>query len=416
MNAETLERLHEDYRRAVEAARDESASPEARKAAASDLIDKRHALDAALIDSQHEREDAERAAQVEAAKARAKLIVAGQPKPETTTFPLEEIRAYGQSTRHGDKLSFTIPFAGVVAPGIAHQFTRPQGADWTTSDTTTYSSYTVPQRWASDLYMFQIAQSGVLAAGPQILATANGNQINYPKLVTDMTSNAGTQGSAATETNPVFGTTPLNSYRIDGWTPIADELFRDSGVDIEAVLRELALRSLAAKAAPYYGDEDIGTGSDLPAAITIGTTAGKTAAGSDTVTLDELKELMYSVLPVYRAVGRWIANSDITLEVALAKDGEGRYMMQPSASAEDPDRVFGKPWYEDAYFDASASAGKVVVFGDIRSAYIVRRIGGIQVDLSRDFAFTSFETTARWAMWHDAATIDTLAAKHIVLT
>ena len=416
MKYEDLEKLHTEYRRACEAARDETASDEARKAAADDMLEKRHALDAALIADRQDREDQEREAQIEAARKDAARKASGVVVPEQSPFPLDKIREYGASSRRGDSLSFVIPAAGRIEQRLAPQFTSPQAADWTTEDTTTYSSYTVPQKWASDLYMFQVAQSGVLAAGPTILTTANGNQINYPKLVTDMASKAGTEGNAATETNPVFGTVPLNSYRIDGWTPIADELFRDSGVDIEAVLRELALRSLAAKAAPYYGDEDHGTGSDLPAAITIGTTAGKTAAGSDTVTLDELKELMYSVLPRYRSVGKWIANSDITLEVALAKDGEGRYMMQPSASAEDPDRVFGKPWYEDAYFDASASAGKVVVFGDIRSAYIVRRIGGIQVDLSRDFAFTSFETTARWAMWHDAATIDTIAAKHIVLT
>ncbi|MCK9629877.1 MAG: phage major capsid protein [Bacteroidales bacterium] len=408
-----LERLHEEYRRACEAARDETASPETRKAAADDMLDRRHALDAALIEAQQVRDDERRQEQVEAARDRAARLVAGLAPVQVSPFPVDDVRAYGQSKKHGETLSFTIPIVGHVAPGLARQFAAPQAADWTTSDTTTYSSYTVPQRWASELYMFQIAQSGVLAAGPTILTTANGNQINYPKLTTDMSSAVGTEGSAATETNPVFGTTPLNSYRVDGWTPLADELFRDSGVDIEAVLRELALRSLAATAAPYYGNADTGTGNSYPAAITVGTTLGKTAAAVDSVTLDELKELMYSVLPAYRAVGRFVGNSDVTLEVALAKDGDGRYMMQPSASAAEPDRVFGKPWYEDAYFDASGSANKCVVFGDVHAAYIVRQIGGIQVDLSRDFAFTSFETTARWAMWHDAATIDTLAVKHL---
>jgi HK97 family phage major capsid protein len=147
----------------------------------------------------------------------------------------------------------------------------------------------------------------------------------------------------------------------------------------------------------------------------VGITNGKTSASQTAPTLDELKELFYSVLPQYRAVGRFVANSTLTLAVALMKDGEGKYMLNPAPAAGEPDTLFGKPWFEDAYFDASASGNIPCIFGDVESAYIVRRIGGIQVDLSRDFAFTSFETTARWAMWHDAALIDTIACKALTL-
>jgi len=230
-----------------------------------------------------------------------------------------------------------------------------------------------------------------------------------------MSSAAGSEGAAATGTSPVFGTAPLNSYRVDGFTPISQELFRDSGVAIEPLLRELAARSLAAKAAPYYGDVDIGTGSSIPAAITVGTTLGVTAVGVDTVTISEMKTLMKSVLPTYRMRGSFVVNSDISLELALMKDDLGRFLVQPSVSASEPDRLFGYPVYEDAYFDASATGNIPVVFGDVGAGYIVRRVGGVQVDLSRDFAFTSFEITARWAMWHDAASIDSLAVKHLIL-
>ena len=395
--------VHEDYRRAIESMRDESASDELRKNAGEDVIALRHELDAALASEKEELADRVRAVEVEQVRAAAAKVVAGVPVAVESAVPVEAIRAYGQSKVRGEKLSFTVPFEKVV-----------KGADWTTGDTTTYSSYTVPQTWAQEVAMFQVAYSGTLAAGPTILNTANGNQINYPKLTTDMSAIAGAEGVAATETNPVHGTTPLNSYRIDGWTPVADELFRDSGVNVEALIRTYAARSLAIAAAPYYGDADIGTGSTLPAAITIGTTLGKTAASQTTATLDELKALMMSVLPAYRIVGRFIGNSTLTLEVALAKNDNGDYYWQPAVSADEPDRLFGKPWFEDAYFDASATGNKIAVFGDVASAYIVRRIGGIQVDLSRDFAFTSFETTARFAMWHDAATIDTLAVKHLI--
>ena len=400
----TPREIHEAYRRALETVRDEAASPEAREAAQKDVIDLRHQLDEAMVTEQEDRENDRISEAIEARERAAKEVAQlGVVAPPKSMLPVDEIRAYANSKKRGETLSFTI---------------LPESrADWTRIDTTTYAGvYTVPQSWMDEVYMYQIAQSGVLRAGPRILTTATGNQINYPKLVTDMSSAAGLEGAAATESNPVLGTTPLNQARIDGFTPISDELIRDSGVDIEGLVRELAGRSLAAKAAPYYGDEDVGTGSGLiPAAITIGTTLGVTAVSTTAPTLDEVKSLKFSVLPAYRPRASWIGNSTLTLAVALMKDDNGNYMWQPSASAAEPDKLFGNPWHEDAYFDASASAGKVLTYGDVGAAYIVRRIGGLQVDFSRDYAFTSFETTVRWAMWHDAATIDTLAVKHLVL-
>jgi len=397
MNSEELGRLHGDYRKAIEVMRDEDASPEARQEAQDKHMDLRHQIDAALIEDKATREEEDRQSAVEARLHTSKELGDMRPK---STFPMDKIKAFGESTQRDETLSFNMPMA----------------AEWTTIGTTTNADNFVPETWASEVALFQIAQSGVLQAGPRILNTANGNQINYPTLTTDMSSAAHVEGSGtATETNAVFGTTPLNSYRVDGFTPISEELFRDSGVAIEPLLRELAARSLAAKAAPYYGDVDIGTGSSLPAAITLGTTLGVTALGVDSVTISEMKTLMKSVLPTYRMRGSFVVNSDISLELALMKDDLGRFLVQPAVSASEPDRLFGYPVYEDAYFDASATGNIPVVFGDFGAGYVVRRVGGVQVDLSRDFAFTGFEITARWAIWHDAASIDTIAVKHLIL-
>src|SRR5660398_245169 len=281
MNSEELGRLHEDYRKAIEVMRDEEASPEARQEAQDKHMDLRHQIDAALIEDKATREEEDRQSALEARLHTSKELGDMRPK---STFPMDKAKAFGESTQRGETLSFNMPMA----------------AEWTTIGTTTNADNFVPDTWASEVALFQVAQSGVLQAGPRILTTANGNQINYPTLTTDMSSAAGSEGTAATGTSPVFGTAPLNSYRVDGFTPISQELFRDSGVAIEPLLRELAARSLAAKAAPYYGDVDIGTGSSIPAAITVGTTLGVTAVGVDTVTISEMKTLMKSVLPTYR--------------------------------------------------------------------------------------------------------------------
>lgn len=393
-----LRQLHEEYRRAVEAARDESLSDEARATAQADMIEKRHALDAALVEAEEAREDEAREAAVEARMAAMKKLADVKPAIRPNAFPIEQLRAF--ANREVDKVSF-----------MAMPESR---TDMTTSDTTGYGSYTIPQSWYDRVVTFQLAQSGVLQAGPTIIQTSNGAQINVPTLTTDLTSVAGSEGAAATVTNYVFGQALLNQYRIDGFVALSDELLRDSDM-IEGVLADLAGRSLGAKMAGYLGDIDVGTGSSAPAAITVGVTSAVTAASTTAVTMDELKTLYYSVLPGYRAQGKWIANSAVTLATALMKDDNGNYMWHPSVLAGQPDTFMGKPWFEDAYFDASASGNIPVVFGDVAAAYWVRRIGGIEVGFSRDFAFTSFETTMRFAMWFDAVTVDAIAVKGITL-
>lgn len=345
--------------------------------------------------------EAEREQMVEQARAQASSLhtIAIPQSP----VPVADLRKYGQSKARGETISFVVPFAPV------------QAADWTTTDTTTYTSYTVPQTWANQVYMKQIAMSGVLAAGPTILRTANGNQFNQPTLTTDMTAQAGTEGSAATETNPVHGTVALNSYRVDGWTPVADEVFRDSGVDIEAHIRKLAARALATKAAPYYADIDVGTGSSLPSAITVGITNGKTCASQTAVTLTEAKALLYSLLPQYRQNAKFVGNSTVTVDFATMKDANGNFQWNTSVAAGEPDTLFGKPYFEDSFMDASTTGNIPLICGDVEEAYIVRFIGGIEVSISRDFAFTSFESTARFALYHDAALIDNIACKAATL-
>ncbi len=405
MSTEDLKRLHEEYRKAVEAARNPE-SDEMAKAAGDDLVAKRAALDAALIEAEQAREDEARIA-AEEARERAAAKVAGitAAARNTSGLPVDEIRAFVRGERGA--VQAVIPFSSPE-----------QRADMVTSDSTVYAQYTVPQTWADRVVNFQIAGSGVLRAGPTIINTAGGNQINMPILSTDASAAAGTEGSGATQTNPVFSTAPLNAYRFDGYFSVSNELLEDTGVDMESLLAEYAGRALAAKINPYFADPDVGTGSSTIAAVQIGSTTGKTAAAYTGVTVDEIKELIYSVLPEYRKSGRAaiVANSAVTLSTALARDDNGAYLWQPSLIASEPDRFMGYPWHEDAYMDSLATGNEPMFFGDLKSAYVVRYAhGGMKFIASKEFAVTSFETTFVWGVWVDAVTVDTLAVKSLLL-
>lgn len=396
--ATELERLVAERAHAVNEFR--SASDEEPRRKAWDAVeDLRGKIDEGLVERLKAIEEAEEARAEEARTAAAQATAAA--KPRDIGLPIDDIRAVARGER--PQVQFTVPLE-----------TR---NDFTTTDTNTYSTYTVPQSWASAVINFQIASSGLLQAGPTVITTQGGNQINMPALTTDATTNTGTEGTAATVSNVVFGTRALNAYRFDGFFSVSNELLDDTGVDLVPLLRDYAGRSISAKVNPYFTDPDIGTGgSGVIQAVQVGCTSGVTAAAYTGVTLDELKELYYSVLPVYRARGKWVGNSALTLDVAQAKDGEGRYLWSQALAAGEADTFMGKPWYEDAYMDTLATGNEPVIFGDIAAGYTVRYgHGGMQFIVSKEFAVTSFETTFVWGMWVDAVVTDAIAIKSVTL-
>ena len=408
MTVQALKELHAQYRAAVEATRNPESEEAAAKASA-DMIALRHQVDAAFIEMEEQREDNERLARLEERDHARKQIDDAGGKVARIGLPVDEIRAFARGERG--------PIACGEEHGSVGKVLR-YGADFTTTDTTTYSSYGVPQSWSSEVIDFAIADSGLLSAGPNIITTEGGNQINMTALVTDATSVAGAEGTAATQSNVVFGQRLLNAYRFDGYFSVANELLADAGFDVEGQLRKYAGRSIAAKVNPYFTDPDIGTGSSTIAAVQVGCTSAFTAGGYAVgdVGLDELKRLKYSLLPVYRNRAKFVANSDLTIATALAKDDNGNYVWQPSNAAGEPDRLFNCPWFEDAYMDSFATGNEPVICGDIDAGYTVRYAhGGLQFIVSKEFAVTSFETTFVWGIWVDAVATDVLAIKSITL-
>jgi len=405
MTADELRSKHEEYRRCIEVMRDEAASQEQRDNASNDVMRLRHELDEALIQDKEDREDQARLEAVEARARTQALLAQLQPEPvkRTGELPMEEIRSFVEKKEQGH-LNLSIPYAE-----------KRTEYDVSTAASNAYGSYLVPQTWASYVITAMEAQSGVLQAGPTIIRTAQGGQMNFPTLSTDVAGAAGTEGSDATQDTPVFGTVPLNSYRVDCLVKMTDELIRDANVDLAQYLGNLCGRALGQTMATYLGDEDIGTGSSAPAAITVGATSAVTAASQTIVTLDEYMQLYAAVSPVYRANGKWIVSSTQYANLIQAKDDNGQYIVHPNLSAAMPDTLLGKPLFEDVYFDASATGNKVVLFGDIAAAYMVRFVGNMDISFSKEAGWASFETWVRAGVWFDSATAIAAAAQIVTL-
>jgi HK97 family phage major capsid protein len=284
----------------------------------------------------------------------------------------------------------------------------------TTAASGAYGSYVTPQTWWNAVDMHVNAQSGVLASKCTVIRTASGEQINVPVLATDAAALIGAEGSAASVANPVFGTYPLNAYRMDGFFTVSNEFLTDSAIDAEAFLADCAGRAIATLVSTYAAT---GTGSAEPAGLnytTEITTAGKTAAAQTTFTFDELIDLYLAVLPGYRMVGEWLAGSTAYAIIAKMKDDEGSYLLT-NPTANEPAMILGKALREDANFQATTAALCPVTFGDM-SRFWVRWARGMEFTRDDSFAFTSFSATFRFAAYFDCDLIDrTGAVKHLLM-
>lgn len=390
MTAAELTKLHELYRHAGEQARDESLPEETREKALADVVDLREKLDEALIEAQRERE-------VEAARAQLEVVTAVQPHNPM----LEAMRAWSAPpTENGPKSrSIEIPLL------------RANEEWFKDTGSTVKAGYTYTSELMTNLIFHENAESGVLQAGPTYIDTDHGRTLLWPMLATDASAAQTAERSAATITNPVFSQPQLDSYRQDGYMVLTEELIRDSEINVWMAVTEVAGRALATKVATSMATED---GSSKPKGLAAAAATGVTAAATTDFTADELIGLYLSVLPGSRMRGTWVLGSTAFAKVFKMKDGDGSYLFNPAVAAGVPDTILGKPMYEDAAYPACTTGLKPVTFGDV-SSYYVRRIGGVRIERDDSVAFTSFETTVRFAQFIDADLFDTSRVKCLLL-
>lgn len=177
--------------------------------------------------------------------------------------------------------------------------------------------------------------------------------------------------------NPPADKDEIKVWNLNCLVKIGVDELEDTDDNLEALIRS----QLALKIAEQEDDAFAGGTGDvdkMPAAITTGVTQGISSAAGQTVTADELKALKYRVPSWARTNGVYLAHSDAEEQVALLKDANGNYLLQPSAAADEPATFFGKRWYTvdglpapDTTADAGTGTDPSIVFGDVRQGYAI---------------------------------------------
>lgn len=269
---------------------------------------------------------------------------------------------------------------------------------------------TVKTGFYEKLMAHLIEVSGILSAGPTILATQSGEQIQVPKTTSHSSAALIAEAGTLTESDPAFGQVPLDAYKYAMSVQVSTELVTDTSVDL---LGYLAMQAGRAVGNAFGVHAITGSGSSQPNGVVTAATLGVTgsASVSGAFSADNLIDLFFSVIAPYRnsASCGWLMKDATLGAVRKLKDTTNQYLWQPSLQVGAPDTILGKPVNTDPNVAAVALSAKSVVFGDF-SQYFVRTVQGIRFERSDDFAFQNDLVTFRCIFRADGDLVDTTGA------
>lgn len=289
-----------------------------------------------------------------------------------------------------------------------------------TAGTTTAGGYTVPTELMNQI------ERAMKAWGPMydtdtctVITTASGNPLKLPTVDdTSVAAVSHTEGTALTDdggSDVTFGQKSLDAYAYDTeFVRWSWELDMNSIFSMEALLGDLLGERLARIANTQL---TTGTGSSAPNGVVTASSLGKTSAGTTAITSDEIIDLVHSVDPAYRMSPKvgFMFNDATLAAVRKLKDGDGNYLWQMgNVQGGVPGTLLGYRYHINqamASIPASASASKVMLFGDF-GKYYVRKVGVPVIGVLRERFWPNMGIAG--LIRFDGELANTAAIKHLI--
>jgi len=257
--------------------------------------------------------------------------------------------------------------------------------------TAAQGGYTVPTEVATSVAEALKAYGGMRAVA-EVFRTAQGNDINFP--TSDGTTETGEligENTTATGADPSFGVVTLKTYKFSSKiVAVPFELLQDSSIDMEAFIKTRLVTRLGRVTNAYF---TTGTGSSQPNGIVTASSAGKTGTTGQTTTVifDDLIDLIHSVDPAYRALGRckFMMNDASLKVIRKLKDSQGRPIFLPGyegLAGPMADTLLGYPIQINQDVATMAANAKSILFGDF-TFYKIRDAMDVQMFRFDDSAY-----------------------------
>lgn len=238
-----------------------------------------------------------------------------------------------------------------------------EGKALTTADDTT-NHVLAPEQIEAE-FIRNLVEYSPIRAIADVRGTTAGNVI-LPKRTGITNALWVGETTARTESEPTFGQGEIATKELATFVDISLRLVEDSA----NVLAEVNL----ALAEDFGQKESLAFVNGSLALEPSGfmTDAGIVATDAASATVidpDELIAMMYAMPATYRNAGTWVMNGTTLAHLRTLKDGDGRYLWQPSYQAGQPETILGRPVVEAIDMPDIATGEEPIIFGDFKRGY-----------------------------------------------
>lgn len=377
-----------------------------------DKVDGQIAREQKMADAEKRANESREAEERARREARRPGVPAGEANQDGMTYR-EAFHAYLRS--QGNVAGLSAEERAILEAGYATVEHRAQ----TTSNTA--GGYTVPTE------LLAILVKSMAAWGPMydenvatVITTTGGGLLTMPTVNdTAVPAVAHTEGATLTDdggSDATFGQKTLGAFAFNTeWLRVSKELADDSIFAMEQVLGDLLGERLGRIANSKL---TTGSGSSDVLGVVTGSTLGRTSASATAITSDEIIDLLHSVDPSYRVSPKtaFMFNDTTLAAIRKLKDGDGNYLWQMGNVQQGvPGTLLGYRYHINqamASIPGSASASRVMVFGDLGKFY-VRKVGAPLIGAIQDKDFWPGFGIAGYIRF-DGELADTAAVKHLI--
>lgn len=259
-----------------------------------------------------------------------------------------------------------------------------------------------------------MAASVFLAAGPRIFDVTAAGPVRIPRMDGMTPPSWHGENEQITEVEADFGEVVLldGVKSVKSITRFSNELARSSVVTLDAALRDRMVLDVAAKldAAFIAGTGDIVDGRRTTPLGILNYPGVVSLPAVGVPTLDDLHDAYGIALGanVDPARLRWLMTSRDFISLRKIKDGDGRYMLQPDATADGVYRLLGAPVTVTNRLPATGGVGgneSTIVLADFSKIAVARDLAPsvkILTERYADFDQQAIRVVARY----DAAPLD----------
>ena len=213
------------------------------------------------------------------------------------------------------------------------------------------------------------------------ITTTTGANLPWP--TNDDTGNVGAilgENTQVTEQDVTLGTASLDAYMYTSkLVRVSLQLLQDRP-DFDTWLA----RKLGERVGRILNQHfTTGTGTGQPDGIVTSATVGVTGTGSFAstggVSFDNVIDLTEALDPAYgNGAGlKFMGHQSVRKALRKVKDGQGRYIWEPSAQAGAPSTAYGYEFILNNDMPTLAASSKSLLFGNIQQAYVTRIVSGL---------------------------------------